>query len=172
MTIFTVGHGRRSADELVAMLLEAKAGTLVDVRRFPASRRNPQFNQARLAETLDAAGIAYVHAVELGGKLSGEPGEERFECIREPAFRAYLARMGSAEWQRVLADMLALPAPVFMCAETPWQRCHRRFIAELLTVRGHEVVHLIRPGEDESHRLSRESEARHGMLYVCGSEVA
>ena len=74
MRIFTVGHGRRDADELVAVLREAGAATLVDVRRFPGSRRNPQFNQRRLAETLEQAGIRYLHAVELGGRRSGEPG--------------------------------------------------------------------------------------------------
>jgi uncharacterized protein (DUF488 family) len=59
-----------------------------------------------------------------------------------------------------------------MCAETPWQRCHRRFIADLLTARGHEVVHLIRPGESEPHRLTGAAEARAGILYLCGVEVA
>jgi uncharacterized protein (DUF488 family) len=59
-----------------------------------------------------------------------------------------------------------------MCAETPWQRCHRRFIAELLAARGYEVVHLIRPGESEPHRPAREAETRAGKLYLCGVEVA
>jgi uncharacterized protein (DUF488 family) len=172
LPIFTVGHGRRSADELIAVLREAGAETLVDVRRFPGSRRNPQFNQAILAETLAGAGLKYVHAAELGGLRSGEPGEERFTCIREPAFRAYAARMGTPEWQEALAAALDEPAPAFMCAETPWRRCHRRFIAELLTARGLGVVHLIRPGESEPHRLSPEAQSRDGKLYLCGVEAA
>ena len=167
-----MGHGRRSAGELLAVLSEAGVETLVDVRRFPGSRRNPQFNHAPLAETLGRAGIAYVHAVELGGMRSGEPGEERFACIREPGFRAYAARMGSAEWQEALKNALAKPAPAFMCAETPWRRCHRSFIAELLNARGHDVVHLIGPGEHEPHRPSREAETRDGKLFLCGVEVA
>jgi len=170
--IFTVGHGRRAVGELLAVLREAGVETLVDVRRFPASRRNPQFNQGPLAETLGAAGIAYVHAVELGGMRSDEPGEERFACIREPGFRAYAARMGTAEWQEALRTALAEPAPAFMCAETPWQRCHRSLIGELLNARGHEVVHLIRPGEREPHRPSRGAETRDGRLFLCGVEVA
>jgi len=172
MRVFTIGHGRRHAEELVEVLREAGIETLVDVRRFPSSRRNPQFNQPALAETLDRSGMTYVHAVELGGMRSGEPGEERFGCIREPAFRAYAARMGRPEWQHALAHALADPTPAFMCAETPWQRCHRRFIADLLTARGHEVVHLIRPGESEPHRLTGAAEARTGILYLCGVEVA
>ncbi len=65
MRVFTIGHGRRPAEELVALLREAGAETLVDVRRFPGSRRNPQFNQARLAQTLGEVGMGYLHAVEL-----------------------------------------------------------------------------------------------------------
>ena len=172
MIIFTIGHGTRPADELVACLREVGVETLVDVRRFPGSRRNPQFNREALAETLGAAGIGYVHAVDLGGRLSGEPGEERFACIRTAAFRSYAARMGTAEWQAALADALAVPSPCLMCAETPWWRCHRRLICELLTARGETVVHLLRPGKREPHRLSDDAEARDGRLFLCGELVA
>lgn len=146
--------------------------TVVDVRRFPGSRRNPQFHQAALAGTLAEAGLTYVHAVQLGGRLSGEPGEERFPCIREPAFRSYAARMGTRQWQDALAEALSEPAPCFLCAETLWWRCHRRFIAELLTARGDDVLHLVRPHEAQRHRLLEESEARKGKLYLCGELVA
>ena len=172
MRAYTIGHGARSAEELVETLVEAGVRTLVDVRRFPGSRRHPQFNQAALEETLRGAGIEYVHAVELGGRRSGEPGEERFACIREPAFRSYAARMGRPAWQDALAGALAQPAPCFLCAETLWWRCHRRLIAELLHARGHDVVHLVRPGERQRHRPSEEAEARDGRLYICGELVA
>jgi uncharacterized protein (DUF488 family) len=169
---WTIGHGVRPAAELVECLQEAGIRTLVDVRRFPGSRRNPQFNQEPLAETLEAAGIAYRHELELGGRRSGEPGEERFGCIRTAAFRSYAARMGRPEWQEALENALAESKPSFMCAETPWWRCHRRFIAELLVARGHEVVHLVRPHRVERHRLSDDSEIRDGRLYICGQLVA
>jgi len=91
----------------------------VDVRRFPSSRRHPQFNGDALAATLSAAGIAYRHADELGGRRSGEPGEERFACLRVAAFRSYAARMATASWQVALDTELAQPTPCFMCAETP-----------------------------------------------------
>lgn len=172
MRVFTIGHGTREGWELVACLEAAGCGTLVDVRRFPGSRRNPQFGRDALAATLAAAGIGYAHAVELGGRLSGEPGEERFACVRTAAFRSYAARMGRPEWQQALERALAEPAPCFMCAETSWRRCHRRFVADLLTARGHEVVHLLRPHEVEPHRLAEDAEVRAGRLYLCGELVA
>ncbi len=170
--VFTIGHGTRPAEELTDMLRTAGVETLVDVRRFPGSRRNPQFNQAALAETLNAVGIAYRHAEELGGRRSNEPGEERFPCIRVAAFRSYAARMGTEAWQHALEAALAERSPCFMCAETPWWRCHRRLVAELLTARGDEVIHLIRPGQSQPHRMYDESMVREGRLYLCGEAVA
>jgi uncharacterized protein (DUF488 family) len=40
-----------------------------------------------------------------------------------------------------------------MCAETLWWRCHRRLIADALTVAGVDVVHLIGVGEPQAHKL-------------------
>ncbi|HET7044353.1 MAG TPA: DUF488 domain-containing protein [Gaiellaceae bacterium] len=173
MRVTTIGHGARSAEELVACLVEGGVGTLVDVRRFPGSKRHPQFRREALAASVEAAGIAYRHAVELGGRRSGEPGEDRFGCIRVAAFRSYAARMGTGEWQAALAAALAEPEPCFLCAETLWWRCHRRLIAELLHARGHEVVHLLRPGHSAPHRPWEPiSETRDGRLYLCGELVA
>ncbi len=171
--VFTIGHGARSSEELLACLEQAGVRTLVDVRRFPGSRRHPPFGQAALRATVEGAGIAYRHAVELGGRRSGEPSEERFACIEVAAFRSYAARMASPEWQAALAAALAEPAPCFLCAETLWWRCHRRLIAELLHARGHEVVHLLRPGHREPHRPWQPiAESRAGKLYLCGELVA
>jgi uncharacterized protein (DUF488 family) len=171
VTVFTIGHGVRPLSELLETLRETSIGTLVDVRRFPGSRRNPQFNQATLSAALEQEGIRYRHAVELGGRLSGEPGEERFGCIRVAAFRSYAARMGTPDWQAALDAALAEPSPCFMCAETVWTRCHRRLIADLLTARGKTVVHLLQPGRREYHRLWEEADVRAGRLYLCGSLV-
>jgi uncharacterized protein (DUF488 family) len=172
VVVHTIGHGTRPLEELLGLLTGAGVQTLVDVRRFPGSRRNPQFNRGTLEAALAAAGIAYRHTVDLGGRLADEPGEERFQCIRIPAFRAYAARMGTDSWQEALAAALAEPGPALMCSETPWTKCHRRLIAELLHARGHEVRHLVRPGRTERHVPWAVSETRSGRLYLCGVLVA
>ncbi len=169
MNVFTIGHGTRPLDELVATLHEAGVETLVDVRRFPGSRRNPQFNQGPLRDAHAVGEITNRHALELGGRRSGEPREERFACISTPAFRSYAARMGTEAWQAALAEALAEPMPAFMCAETPWWRCHRRLIAELLHARGHTVVHLLSPNRREPHRPWDEAEARDGACTSAAS---
>lgn len=155
------------------MLGEAGVRTLVDVRRFPGSRRHPQFNEPALAASLASTGIGYRHAIELGGRLSGEPGEDRFRCIQVAAFRSYAARMATPAWQEALAAALAEPEPCFLCAETLWWRCHRRLIAELLHARDHEVIHLLKPGHSDPHRPWEPiSETRDGLLHLCGEAVA
>ena len=171
MLVCTAGHGTRPLAELVELLREANVTCLVDVRRYPGSRRNPQFNREALREGVEAAGLEYRHEVELGGRLSGEPGEERFACLRVAAFRSYAARMAAPEWQQALARSLEAERPCFLCAETPWWRCHRRLIAELLAARGHEIVHLLGPGKRQPHRFYDESEVIGGKLYLCGSVV-
>jgi uncharacterized protein (DUF488 family) len=171
MDAYTVGHGTKTTEDFLEMLRRARIQTLVDVRRYPGSRRNPQFNRSALGETLAAEGIAYRHAEALGGRLSGIPGEERFDCIRTAAFRSYAANMGTPEWQEALDAALSEPAPCFLCAETVWWRCHRKLIAELLVARGHRVHHLL-PDRLEPHRLSDDAEGRDGRLYLCGELVA
>lgn len=154
------------------MLVDAGVRTLIDVRRFPGSRRNPQFNEGAIQPVLEDAGIAYRHAVELGGRLAGEQGEERFGCIRVEAFRSYAARMGTEEWQTALRSTLQEVDSCFMCAETPWWRCHRRLIAELLQTRGEHIVHLMGPGKQQEHVPWPIAEARGGKLFLCGELVA
>ncbi len=172
MTLWTIGHGTRPAGEFVSILREAGVRTLVDVRRFPGSRHNPQFNEQALEPVLEEAGIAYRHAVELGGRLADEPGEENFGCLRVAAFRSYAARMGTERWQAALGVALAEPVPCFMCSETLWWRCHRRLIAELLHARGEHVVHLLGPGKRQEHKPWLEADTRDGKLYLCGVLVA
>jgi len=154
------------------MVTAAGVRTLIDVRRYPGSRRNPQFNGPELAASLKGPGIAYRHAVDLGGRLSNEPGEEDFACIQVGAFRSYAARMRTLAWQRALDDAMGEPELCFMCSETPWWRCHRRLIAELLHARGEQVVHLLTPGRDTAHRPWSIAETRNGRLYLCGTLVA
>jgi uncharacterized protein (DUF488 family) len=170
--VFTIGHGARPAEELLASLRAARVETLVDVRRFPSSRRHPQFDRGALERALEGAGIRYRHAVELGGRRSGEPGEERFGCIETPAFRSYAARMGTPGFEHALGEALGQPGPCLMCAETLWWRCHRRLLSELLAARGNDIVHLIRPHEAQPHRPLDVAEYRGGKLYLCGELVA
>src|SRR5687767_11196586 len=97
-TFFTVGHGTRSLEELAALLLAAEVELLVDVRRFPGSKRHPHFARERLAETLSASGISYEWMGEsLGGRRKPN-APTRHPAWRNAAFQGYADHMDTDEF--------------------------------------------------------------------------
>jgi len=155
VTLFTIEHSTRGIGELLALLAEHAIETLVDVRRFPASRRHPQFSREALAASLAAAGIAYVHEPDLGGRRQPRPDSPN-TAWRVAAFRGYADYMGSEPFAAALERLLRSAArsrTAMMCAEAvPW-RCHRRLIADAAAAAGAEVLHILGPGRAERHQL-------------------
>jgi len=157
--IYTIGHSTRSADELIGLLSEAGAQVVADVRRFPASRRHPQHNRAALERSLGAAGIAYRWLGEaLGGRVAQSVPAERSHnaAWQVAAFRHYADAMAAPSFRAGIDTLEALARSqptAFMCAERLWWSCHRRLIADYLTVRGWPVVHLLDVGKHDLHRL-------------------
>ena len=153
--IFTVGHSTRSQEELIAILREAGVELLVDVRRFPGSRRYPQFGKEALRAGLAAAGISYRHEPDMGGRRDPRPDSPN-TAWRVAAFRGYADHMASPEFRAAL-ERLSAPAAgpaAVICAEAvPW-KCHRQLIADALVARGVEVVHLLAPGRRQPHVLN------------------
>ena len=154
--VFTIGHSTRSAEEFLALLQENGIRLLVDVRRFPGSRRHPQFGSAELARTLREAGIEYRHEPDLGGRRHPRPDSPN-TAWRSASFRAYADHMDSPEFRaaldRLAEDSARTPA-VVMCAEAvPW-RCHRNLIADALLARGIPVLDVLGPGKTVPHAIN------------------
>jgi uncharacterized protein (DUF488 family) len=155
--VFTVGHGTRTLEELVALLRAAEVKLLVDVRRFPGSRRHPHFAREALEASLPALGVEYDwRGEELGGRRSRKKdGTSRHPAWRNDAFGAYADYMDTPAFRDALERLEAGARDgvrlAVMCAETLWWRCHRRLIADALALRGAEVVHLIQPGSSAPH---------------------
>ncbi|MCE4627591.1 MAG: DUF488 domain-containing protein [Desulfurococcales archaeon] len=150
--IYTLGHSTRRLGEVLRILRRAGATTVVDVRRWPSSRRSPWFSRESLERALPAEGIKYVWlGEELGGyrRLGRDvpEGVPLPDCYESEGFKAYAAYiLTSPRAQRALGliEDLARRSPVvILCSEKlPW-RCHRKIIAEVLSHRGHRVVHII-----------------------------
>lgn len=157
--VHTVGHGTRSIEELVDVLSEAGVDLLVDVRRFPGSRRHPHFAREALELSLPAAGIAYDwRGEELGGRRSRKKvgNASRHPAWKNDGFRNYADYMDTDEFRTALTRLerdAESAAVAVMCAETLWWKCHRRLIADALVVDGLGVVHLIAPGQSQGHKL-------------------
>jgi uncharacterized protein (DUF488 family) len=151
-TLFTVGHGTRSVAELAAVVADAGLDRLVDVRRFPGSRRHPHLSRAGLERDLPSLGITYEWREALGGRRSRVAGS-RHTAWRNDAFAGYADHMDSVEFRAALDDLLGRLPLAVMCAETLWWRCHRRLIADAATLAGVGVVHLLDVGKSQPHRL-------------------
>ena len=67
ITIFTLGHSTRPADEFLAILRAFEIELLADIRTVPRSRRNPQYDQETLQQFLIAHTVEYIHLPGLGG---------------------------------------------------------------------------------------------------------
>ncbi len=155
LTLYSIGHSTRTAEELIALLREHGVVRLADVRRFPASRRHPQFNREALAVLLAGAGLEYRHFEDLGGRRSRRP-DSPHTAWRVAGFRGYADYTDTAPFRAALDELIAWgrgAATAFMCAEAWYVQCHRRLIADRLVVRGMRVVHIVAPGRSEEHRL-------------------
>ena len=154
MRIYSVGHGARSLEELVATLAAARIATVVDVRSFPGSRRHPQFGREALKASLPERGIDYVWEPRLGGRRQRGPQPSPNPSWQVEAFRNYADHLDTAAFAEGLAALVALAgraATAFMCAETHWSQCHRRILSDKLWTLRHEVVHLMTPFRKELH---------------------
>ena len=179
-TVWTIGHSTRSGEEFLAVLAAYRIELLVDVRRFPGSRRLPQFQQAALEEALTAADVAYRWLPELGGRRSTSAAPAATEAEwptsgwRHAAFRAYAAHVATEEFRDGLASLLDAAYGVrtaIMCAEVLWWRCHRRLISDVLVATGHGVVHIRDATHAEPHRLAPPASLVHGQLRYAPSDV-
>jgi uncharacterized protein (DUF488 family) len=154
--LFTVGHSTRSLEELISLLSGFGIRAVVDLRKIPRSRHNPQFNADTLPSALQARGISYAHLAGLTGLRHQKAGSIN-SAWRNRGFRGFADHMMTDDFEAALTELCALAdreKVAIMCAEAvPW-RCHRSLIADALTARGVSVAHITSPGRAEPHRMT------------------
>lgn len=159
-TVWTIGHSTRALQVLLDLLAGHGIQAVADVRRFPGSKRHPQFARDALSASLGADGITYRWLPALGGRRRPRPDSPN-TAWRNASFRGYADHLDSAEFRAGLDELLELSGKrrtVLMCAEALWWRCHRALIADVLCTRGIEVVHIL--DEQSSVRHPYTSAAR------------
>jgi uncharacterized protein (DUF488 family) len=155
-TLYTVGHSNRTLEELIAHLKPHAVAAVADVRRFPGSRRLPQFNDGHLTQTQPPAGVRYMPFPGLGGRR--KPSPDSFNTgWRNDGFRAYADYMQTPAFEAALEELIAVASErptAIMCAEAvPW-RCHRSLIADAMLVRGWRVLDIMTPTSAKPHKLT------------------
>lgn len=137
--IFSIGHSNRPIATFVELLHQSGIQLLADIRRFPNSKRHPQFNKTNLERSLNTHEIGYDW---LGEQLGGFRDGDYASYMHSESFRNGLHKLQELAEKQTVA---------FMCAEKLFSDCHRRFVADSLTDVGWRVQHIVDRGQIYSH---------------------
>ena len=171
--VYTVGHSTRTIPEFVELLNKGPVELVVDIRSVPRSRTNPQFNLDALPEALAAWQIGHMQIPELGGLRRKSkivpPGVNGFWINQ--SFHNYADYALSAEFHLGFSRLLEVSQTrrcAIMCSEAVWWRCHRSMIADALSVRDIEVVHILDAKHHVVHPMTSPARVVGGALtYVA-----
>ncbi len=170
LTLFTVGHSTRSAQEFLEILRAHQIELLADVRSFPSSRRYPHFNKVNLRDLLGESNVQYQHMPQLGGRRRASPASMN-TAWKNAGFRGYADYMETNEFANGIEELLSLAKDkhtAVMCAEAVWWRCHRSLIADYLKASGVKIVHLIDEKKSELHPYTSVARIVGGRLSYEG----
>jgi uncharacterized protein (DUF488 family) len=168
--LWTIGHSTRSAEDFAALLRENEIKVIVDVRRYPGSRRYPHFNAENLQVHLKTQGIEYLHFEDLGGRRTADKDSPN-TAWRNEAFRGYADYMMTGEFAAAVERLFNVASErrtAVMCAESLWWQCHRALIADYAKVRGVKVRHILAPNKVEEHPYTSAARIVEGELCYRG----
>lgn len=174
MPLYSIGHSNRRIEDFLAVLGDARIECVADVRTFPRSRTNPQFNIEELPEALAEAGMRYEYLPDLGGRRrkSKDIPPDVNAFWRVSSFHNYADHAMSERFQSSLAHLLRVSAGqrcAMMCSEVLWWRCHRRIIADYALGAGRQVLHLFDVGHVEEARLTDGAVVTDGVVAYPAS---
>lgn len=173
-TLYTVGHSTRSSSELIRLLRAHGVERVVDVRRYPGSRRHPHFAREALAAALDESGIEYRWEPALGGRRRRREASPH-TAWRVAGFAAYADYMDTAEFTAAASRLLEEAgerAVAIMCAEARPEQCHRRLISDWMSARGAEVEHVMSPTRTVHHRLPEFARIEGDRIVYDGGQAS
>ncbi len=172
-TVWTIGHSTRPLEAFLALLAGQRIEALADVRRFPASRKHPQYNAQALEGALRGAGIEYRPFVELGGRRPARP-DSRNIAWRNASFRGYADYMETDAFAAAFQELLRLAEnrrTAIMCAEAVWWRCHRALLSDALKARGWTVCHIVQEGACREHPYTAAANVVDGRLSYASNQL-
>ncbi|MGH7621193.1 MAG: DUF488 family protein [Gemmatimonadaceae bacterium] len=165
-TLWTVGHSTHPIGEFIDILHAHGVTRIADVRRFPGSRAQPQFNPEQFERALAESGVGYTAMPALGGRRKPR-ADSPHAAWRNESFRGYADYMDTPEFAAA-AEQLAVLARedrvAAMCAEGVWWRCHRSMIADYFKANGWEVLHILGAGDAKEHPYTAVAKVVDGML--------
>jgi uncharacterized protein (DUF488 family) len=146
--VYTIGHSNRTIDRFLAMVRQVQIEIVIDIRKIPMSRANPQFNGNNLERDLAVAKIDYTRLEALGGRrnIAREIAPETNAFWENRSFHNYADYALSEAFREGLSELEQLShsrRAAIMCSEAVWWRCHRRLVSDYLLHEGREVLHIM-----------------------------
>jgi uncharacterized protein (DUF488 family) len=157
LRIFTIGHSNRKMEDFIKLLIVQRVTILADVRSFPRSYRNPQFNTEAIGPELSKYQIEYLWLQKLGGRRKGLGEKSKNTCWKNKSFRNYADYMETTTFRDGIDELIALAkksSAAIMCAEAVYWRCHRCMIADFLKAKGIQVMHILNEKPAREHEYT------------------
>ena len=159
--IYTLGHSTRSLDEFLAIVTSFQLDVLVDVRRYPHSRRHPHFNTDELKKALFQVGVKYEYMGDSLGGYRTKKKDSPHVGLRESSFQGYADHMETPMFQKGFDRLVGLAEQkrvAYMCSESNFKSCHRRLISDAMELlRGVTVHHIVEAGKEIPHQPFHEA---------------
>ena len=134
-TVYTLGYGSLDLREFLEILNHYNVSIVVDVRRFPKSKK-PYFSKDSLSKILANHGITYYW---LGNLLGGYRKGGYIEYTKTKEYRLGI---------NILVHLIRYTfynsgKTVILCLEKHPRGCHRKYIAQTLQDTGIRVLHIL-----------------------------
>jgi uncharacterized protein (DUF488 family) len=171
--VLTIGHSNHPWDRFLGLLSRHGIEALLDIRRFPGSRKHPHFHRDELAAALPKSGIEYDWIEALGGRRPKQRGESPNRGLENRGFRNYADFMLTEEFREGAQKLLATgrgKRTAIMCAEGLFWRCHRRLVSDFLAANGVIVQHIMPGGELRPHTLTPGAVIEGGQVAYPGEK--
>jgi uncharacterized protein (DUF488 family) len=167
--LYSIGHSNQPLEQFIALLTTHDVAALVDIRRFPGSRKYPHWNREPFAQSLRGAGIEYHWNEGLGGRRGSSRGnpDSSNGALRNVSFRNYADYMATDAFRVALEELGAIADRVptaMMCSEAVFWRCHRRLVSDYLLAQGTVVQHIFPNGTVRPHDLTEGAQVADGRV--------
>ncbi len=174
-SVLTIGHSTHPLGRFLALLAQNDIEALVDIRRFPGSRKFPHFSQEKLASALQQAGVEYHWLEALGGRRHKQQADAPSANLglQNQGFRNYADYMLTDDFRdsmEKLLEVARLKRTAIMCAEGLFWRCHRRLVSDFLVANGVTVQHIMPSGELRPHKLTTGAVIESGRVTYPGEK--
>lgn len=171
--IWTLGHSTRTQEEFLELLRNFRIELLVDVRRYPGSRKYPHFNKDHLEFILPENQIEYLHLEALGGrrKVSQDSKNLAWRLISFRGYADYMETEDFREAAQQLQEAAGKKRIAYMCSEAVWWSCHRSLISDYLKLRGWQVNHIMAPDKTMEHPYTKPARIVDGKLSYEKAET-